>query len=123
MIKVRIGLHGITAKHWRKQIQGFKERENDARIVDVEKAKAAWIETQQLVDKVEKVVESLQALLDHLKNWNTLKSCTLGHILHSPPITFGVGKQCFMADWGIFEVYCMKLGDSFQGNKIDLDTF
>ncbi|KAK0207441.1 hypothetical protein IW262DRAFT_1450873 [Armillaria fumosa] len=120
-IKLRIGLHGIAAKRWRKQIEGFEKREKGTNTVDAEKAKAARIETQRLLDKAEKAMEALGALLDQIdKDWKKLDNRVLGPILRSPAIRLGVGEQHFTEDWGIFQVNRAKLGDGFQGNKMDL---
>ncbi|KAM6499303.1 hypothetical protein JOM56_004811 [Amanita muscaria] len=100
-IKLRIGRHGITIKRWRKQIES----------------------TQGLLDKAEKAIEALGVLLDQVnKDWNRLDNRVFGHILRSPAITLGVGEHRFTEDWGIFQVNRAKLGDGFQGNKMDLGT-
>ncbi|KAF8799280.1 hypothetical protein BYT27DRAFT_7221909 [Phlegmacium glaucopus] len=122
-IKLRIEQHGLTIKRWRKQIERFKEREAGTNNVDVEKAKVARIETQGLLDKAEKAIEALGVLLDQVnKDWNNLDNRVLGHILHSPAVTLGAGENHFTEDWGIFQVNHTKLGDGFQGNKMDLGT-
>src|SRR6266403_2039705 len=120
-IKLRIGRHCITVKRWRKQIEGFKEREKDTNAVDVAKARAARVETQRLLDKAEKAINALGVLLDRVKkDWSKLDKRVLGHILRSPAITLGVSEHRFTEDWGIFEVNRAKLGEGFQGNKMDL---
>ena len=123
-IKLEIGEHGITVKRWRKQIEGFEEREKGTNAVDVAKAKKARIETQGLVDKSQKAMEALGAFLNRVnKDWKKLDDRVIGHILRSPAISLGVGEQRFTEDWGIFQVDRAKLGDGFQGNKIDLGAF
>jgi hypothetical protein len=57
------------------------------------------------------------------KDWSKLDNRVLGHILRSPAITLGVGEHRFTEDWGIFLVNRAKLGDGFQGNKLDLGVF
>ncbi|EIW75088.1 hypothetical protein CONPUDRAFT_66084, partial [Coniophora puteana RWD-64-598 SS2] len=122
-IKLRIGLHGITVKRWRKQIEEFKEREKGTNAADAQKVKAARIETQAELDKAEKAMEALGVLLNQVsKDWNKLDKRILGHIFYSPAITLGVGEHRFTEDWGIFQVDPAKLSDGFQGNKIDLGT-
>ncbi|KAH8997162.1 hypothetical protein EDB86DRAFT_3153777, partial [Lactarius hatsudake] len=122
-IKLRIGRHGIAAKRWRKRIEGFEEREKGTHAVDVEKAKASRMETQGLLDKAEKAMEALGALLDQVnKDWKKLNNRVLGRILRSPAISLGVGEQRFTEDWGVFQIDRAKLGDGFQGNKMDLGT-
>lgn len=54
LIRLRIGGHGTAFKRWKRQIEGFEEREKDTNAIDVEKAKAAWIKTQELLDKAER---------------------------------------------------------------------
>ena len=56
------------------------------------------------------------------KNWKKLDDCVLGSILCSPAINLGVSEQCFMEDWAIFEINWAKLGNGFQGNKMDLSS-
>jgi len=81
-------------------------------------------ETQGLLDKAENAMEALGALLDQVKkDWKKLDSCVLGHVLCSPAISLGVSEHCFTEDWGIFQINRAKLGDGFQGNKLDLGAF
>ena len=123
-IKLRIRQHGITVKRWRTQIEGFQKRENGTDAVDVEEAKAARIETQGLLDKVGKTMEALGVLLNQVnKDWKKLDNRVLGHVLRSPAITLGVDEHRFTEDWGVFQVNRAKLGDGFQGNKMDLGAF
>lgn len=123
-IKLRIGRHGIMTKLWRKQTKGFEEREKGTNAADVVKAKAARIKTQRLLDEAEKAMEALGAFLDQVnKDWNKLDNRVLGHILRSPAISLGVSEQRFTEDWGIFLINRDKLGDGFQGNKMDLGAF
>ena len=65
-IKLAIGGHGISAKRWRKQIEGFKEREKGNDAADVAKAEASRIKTEGLLDKAEKAMEELGELLDQV---------------------------------------------------------
>jgi hypothetical protein len=77
-----------------------------------------------LLDKAETAMEALAVLLDQVnKDWNKLDKRVLGHILRSPAIALGVGQNRFTEDWGIFRVSRAKLGDGFQGNKMDLGAF
>ena len=57
------------------------------------------------------------------KDWSKLDNRVLGHILRSPATNLGVGEHRFTEDWGIFLVNRDKLGDGFQGNKVDLGSF
>ena len=123
-IENRIELHGITVKRWRSQIKGFEKREKGTNALDIEKAKVARVETQGLLDKAEKAMEALKVFLDQVnKDWSELDSRIIGHILHSPAINLGVSENQFTEDWGIFQVNRTKLGDGFQGNKMDLGMF
>ena len=51
--------HDYTVKLWKGQIEWYKERESGAKASDVEKAMAARIETQWLLDKAENAMEAL----------------------------------------------------------------
>ncbi|KAJ3897897.1 hypothetical protein F5879DRAFT_813351, partial [Lentinula edodes] len=66
-------------------------------------------------------MEALGALYEQVnKNWKRFNNRVLGHIICSPALRLGVGKQRFTEDWGIFSIDRTKLGDGFQGNQIDL---
>jgi len=69
-------------------------------------------------------MEALGALLDQVKkDWKKLDNRVIGHVLRSPAIILGVGEHRFTEDWGIFQIDRAKLGDGFQGNKLDLGAF
>jgi hypothetical protein len=123
-IKLRIGRHGLTVEHCRELIEEFEKMERGTNTVDVEKATAARIETQGMLDKAERAIEALRVLLYRVnKDWKKLNNRVLGHILYSPAINLGVGEHSFTEDWAIFQVNRAKLGDGFQGNKMDLGAF
>jgi hypothetical protein len=119
-IKVRIRRHGAMVESWRKQIEGLVE-ERGTNSVNSEEVKEAWVETQWLLDQAKNTMEALAALLNWINNdWKRLETCILGHVLHSPAISLGIGEHCFTEDWGIFQVDWAKLGGSFEGNKLNL---
>ena len=123
-IKVRIGRHYISIKRWTEQIEGFVEREKGTDSADVQKAVASRAETQALLDRAEKAVEALEALLKRVNSvGKRLSNRVLGPVLRSPAISLGVGEYRFTEDWGVFQVDRAKLGDGFQGNKLDLGAF
>jgi hypothetical protein len=83
-IKLRIGRHGITVERWREQIEEFEK----TNAVDVEEATAARIETQGMLDKAERAINTLIVLLHRVnKDWKKLNNRVLGYILYSPAIT------------------------------------
>lgn len=123
-IKLAVGGRGVSAKRWRKQIEGFKEREKGNDAADAAKAEASRIKTERLLDEAEKAMEELGRLLDRVnKEWKKIDNRVIGHILRSPPIGLGVSEQHFTEDWGVFVVDRTKLGDGFRGNKMDLGAF
>ncbi|KAF9649940.1 hypothetical protein BDM02DRAFT_3128052 [Thelephora ganbajun] len=122
-IKLRIGRYGIAVEHWRRQIVWFVERQKGTNTINAEEVEAARIETQRLLSKAENMVEALGVLLDQVnKDWKKPNNRVLGHVLRSPAISLGVGEHRFTEDWGIFWIDRAKLGDGFQGNKLDLGT-
>jgi len=123
-IKVRIGRHGIAIERWRSQIAGFERREQGTDAADVAKAGAVRVVTQGLVNNAEVAMDALGELLNQVnQDWNQPNNRVLGHVLRSPAITLGVGPRRFTEDYGIFQVNRDKLGEGFQGNKIDLGAF
>ena len=52
-IKVRIGHHSITIKHWRSQIAGFERREQGTNAANIVKAMTDRVITQGTVDNAE----------------------------------------------------------------------
>ncbi|KAF7966504.1 hypothetical protein HWV62_38100 [Athelia sp. TMB] len=67
--------------------------------VDVEKATAAQIQNQGLLENTEKAMEALGVFLNRVKkNWKKLDNRVLGHILRSPALSLGVGEHRFMED-------------------------
>jgi hypothetical protein len=125
-IKVRIGRHGIAIERWRSQIAGFERREQGTDAADVAKARADRAVTQVLVNNAEAAMDALGELLNQVnQDWNQPNKLNhvLGHVLRSPAITLGVGPHRFTEDYGIFQVNRDKLGEGFQGNKIDLGAF
>ena len=122
-IKLRIGQHAIMADRWRTQIRVFKEMEKGTGAADVANARAAQIETQVLLDKVEAAMNALEAFHNQVNNWKNPNNRVLGHILCSPAICLGVSEEHFTEDWGIFEVERAKLGEGFKGNVMDLGVF
>ncbi|KAM5531457.1 hypothetical protein V8D89_014847 [Ganoderma adspersum] len=122
-IQVRIGRHAISADRWRTQIEGFEKREEGTDADDVEKARKYRVKTQALLRKAEEAMEALGAFFSQVNNdWKKRGNRVLDPVLRSPAIRLGVGERCFTEDWGIFRVDRAKLGDGFQGNKIDLGT-
>jgi hypothetical protein len=123
-VKLTIAGHGISSKRWNKQVEGFEEREKGTDAADVEKARADRVETLGLLDKAEKAMDALGALLDQVnRDWKKLDNRILGPVIRSPAISLGVGEQCFTEDWGIFRIDRAKLGDGFKGNKMNLGSF
>ncbi|KAI0672614.1 hypothetical protein C8Q78DRAFT_1020432 [Trametes maxima] len=120
-IRLRIGRHGIAIRRWQNQIPGFVARENGTDALDAAKAAADRVKTEGLIQEAEQAVPALGALLYDVKtHWKKLKDRILGPIVRSPAIRLGVGAERFTEDWGVFRLDRAKLGDGFQGNKIDL---
>ena len=111
------------AKHRRNQIEWSAESEKGTNTVDLEGEMLAWVKAQRALDKAKHAMEALAALVDRVnKGWKNIDNRVLG-VLRSPAISLGVGEHRFTEDWGIFHVDRAKLGDGFQGNKLDLGAF
>jgi len=121
LIKQRIDQCDFLVKDYTISIGALKEKEKDTDAVDTEKAEAARIKVQGLLDRAKKDKEALNVLLNQVnRDWKKLDNRVLGYILRSPAIGLGVSEHRFTEDWGIFHVNRTKLGDGFQGNKMDL---
>ena len=91
---------------------------------DIVKVKKERTKTQALLDDAETALTALADLLDRLeKEWKNIGDRVLGHIIHTPAIRLGVSEEHFTEDWGVFRLSQDKLGQGFQGNKIDLGVF
>ncbi|KAF8639613.1 hypothetical protein AX16_010260 [Volvariella volvacea WC 439] len=122
-IKLKIGELGITAQYWEEQIEDFKQREDDADPEDAAAASVDRAKTETLLAGAMEAMDRLEGFrVEVEREWSNHKSRVLGPVLRSPPIALGVGEHRFTEDWGIFEVDRAKLGEGFQGNRIDLGT-
>ena len=122
-IKLAIQKHGILTEYWRRQIEWYKERENGNDAADAAKAEENRIKTEGILDEAGKAIAEVERFGDWVnKEWKKINNRVIGHILRSPPIGLGVGEERFTEDWGVFVVDRTKLGDGFQGNKMDLGT-
>lgn len=123
-IKLKIADHGTDLARFQRQIEKFIEREQGSDVDDAAKAVKSRTTTERLVKASEEAITELAALLDRVKEeWNTIENRVLGHVVHSPPIVLGVGQPRFTQDWGLFELDQAKLGNAYQGNKLDLGAF
>lgn len=123
-VKLNITRHGISIRRWRKQVQGFIEREKGNDPDDVAKAEKERTKTQALLDDAEMALAALAGLLDQVeKERKSIGDRVLGHIICAPAIRLGVGEKRFTEDWGVLCLSRDKLGQGFLGNKIDLGTF
>ncbi|KAJ1301685.1 hypothetical protein OPQ81_008921 [Rhizoctonia solani] len=122
-IKLKIGDLAITARRWEKQIEGFKTREGGIDADHAKQARNERVATEKLLRKAKADMEELIGFQRRVENdWNDKKNRVLGRVLCSPATALGVGDQRFTEDWAIFEVDRDKLGDGFEGNKVDLGT-
>lgn len=78
-------------------------------------------ENQALLSKASKAIEALRNFSDEVKaDWNQAKQRVIGHVVHSPPITFAAGTEGFTEDYAIVEVDSTKFNKAFKGNVMDL---
>ncbi|TFK55382.1 hypothetical protein OE88DRAFT_1709888 [Heliocybe sulcata] len=104
-IKVSIALHALSAEHWAKQIEDYQVMEAATNTID-ENAKAIRLKTERLLNEAEPAMEALGAFYDQVIHyWKEPDARVFA-------IRFG----------GLFLIDQTKLGNGFQGNKIDLGT-
>ncbi|KAL4071575.1 hypothetical protein V8B97DRAFT_1870846 [Scleroderma yunnanense] len=85
-------------------------------------AKRKEIESQS--EKARKTIKALETLfVDVSRDWKKQKNRVLGHVVLSPPISFGVREEGFTEDWAVVEIDASKVdATNFVGNVIDLGT-
>ncbi|KAG7446143.1 uncharacterized protein BT62DRAFT_932507 [Guyanagaster necrorhizus] len=76
------------------------------------------------LEEASKAIRALKKFLaDVSRDWKKQENRVLGHIVLSPPISFGVGEEGFMEDWAVIEIDDSKINlNNFVGNVIDLGT-
>lgn len=122
-IQVQVKRQRISISLWQDKIARFAARENGTDASDAAKAATQRIKTETLVQEAERAVTALGALLHDVETrWRRMDDRILGPIVRSPAVRLGVGVERFTEDWGVFRIDRAKLGDGFQGNKIDLGT-
>ena len=128
-IKIRIGDLGIMAEHYNRLILELQEREadededEDEDEDDVEEAAEERKQNQHLLDEANEAMEALDKFHDEVtKKWSRQSQRVLGHVVRSPPITFGAGTEGFTEDYAIVELDSSKIGKAFRRNVIDLGT-
>ncbi|KAH9178153.1 hypothetical protein EDB89DRAFT_2063952 [Lactarius sanguifluus] len=72
----------------------------------------------------EESIESLEQFRkEAMKYWSEESQRVIGHVVYSPPITFGTGIKRYTEDWALIELDRSKINwDNFRGNVIDLGT-
>ncbi|KAG7087708.1 hypothetical protein E1B28_013655 [Marasmius oreades] len=73
-------------------------------------------------EEAEKVITAFKELLTTVTtDWEDKENCIIGHVTLSPPLTFNYGKDGFMDDWAMIEMYPSMISKlNFIGNAIDL---
>lgn len=82
-------------------------------------------EVERLLKKAEKSIDPLDNFHSEItKYWSAMIQRVLGHIVHSPPISVGTGRNRYTEDWALIELHGEKIDwNNFKGNVIDLGTF
>ncbi|GJJ12402.1 hypothetical protein Clacol_006644 [Clathrus columnatus] len=79
---------------------------------------------QAELNKTKRVLEQHKKFFHELyMHWGFSEGLVIGHVIFSPPISFGVGVNGFMEDFAVIEMDTSKLdANNFSGNVIDLET-
>ncbi|KAG9111561.1 hypothetical protein FRC07_008046 [Ceratobasidium sp. 392] len=103
-IMIRIGQHSLMVGVYEDRIEDLRTRLAGEDGEDLEKATKHLEKTQRL------------------EKWRKPSQRVLGHIVRSPPITFGAGTEGFTEDYAVVELDSSKIKNAFKGNVIDLGT-
>ncbi|KAF9509974.1 hypothetical protein BS47DRAFT_1410215 [Hydnum rufescens UP504] len=102
-IKIKTRGHGLMAVHYNQEIEELQKREAGK---DEDDAKKATMDRKQIEWLLDEANEAMEALTSH--------------IVHSPPLTLGAGKERFTEDYAVVELDSSKIEKAFRGNVIDL---
>ncbi|TFY71083.1 hypothetical protein EVG20_g1921 [Dentipellis fragilis] len=118
-IKTEIRRKGYGAGYQEQRIERAEGSDNP-------RAKTVLKDAQRELDLVREAIEGLNALSQDIsRDWTTPENRILGHVVLSPPISFGVGSSSegYTEDWAVVEIDASKIDASnFDGNAIDLGT-
>lgn len=121
-IKDKIKACGEVADDYHSQLEESQERlvavgGDDA---EMERTMANRDRIQGLLDAANQAKAEIEEFhADVIKNWSSANQRIIGHVVRSPPITFG-GKESFTQDYAIVELNSSKFKHAFRGNVIDL---
>ena len=122
--KIEIGGHGIMAECYTRWIEELKELDASK---DERKRLEATVRREEYQEKLEKGNKAMEALNEFHREVNTTwrhpKRRILGHVVHSPRITFGAGDEGYTEDYAVVELDSSKFEEGFRGNVIDLGKF
>jgi hypothetical protein len=116
-IQLAIGGVGLMIEHLKRCIKAVEGKEGK----DFERERE---DTRAELVKQERAMERHVTLhRDALVHWSTSENRVLGHVVFSPPISFGLGIGRYTEDFSIIEMDTSKFdANNFQGNAIDLGT-
>ena len=120
-IKSKVSCMELTVGDLEKRLE-FSEGEKAVRRWGEEMAKMDQDAAQSQLNEARKAVGDLKTFLtDVSRDWGERSDRLLGHVVLSPPISFGVGKGGFTEDWAVIEVDKSKVDSTnCVGNAIDL---
>lgn len=134
-IRIRIHNHATQAQHLGRQIEYYQEK-IDARqdkskdygaddegtvVAEIKKRKAGLERYQQELDDANRVISALKDFHDEVKkDWHRKSQRVLGHVVRSPPLTFGAGPEGFTEDYALIELDSTRFEGAFEGNKLHI---
>ncbi|KAH8110516.1 hypothetical protein DFH11DRAFT_773107 [Phellopilus nigrolimitatus] len=117
-IKAAIGGKGIIMKQVKRSLE-LANAMDDKQVAAAERAAA-----QLRMDEATKAIKAFEQLLaDVVRDWADEGNRVIGHVVLSPPISFGFGDDGFTDDWAVVQIYSSKISKlNFVGNAIDLGS-
>ena len=122
-IKSSVSYMELTVNDLEKRLE-FSKGEKAIRRWGEEMAKMDQDAAQSQLNEARKAVGDLKTFLtDVSRDWGERNNRLLGHVVLSPPISFGVEKGGFTEDWAVIEVDKSKVDSTnCVGNAIDLGS-
>jgi hypothetical protein len=116
-IQAEIGGKALNVQYQEERLKAIEGKDDPAANKERQKAQVELDEAREAVEQLNSFYQDVST------RWATSESRVLGHVILSPPINAGVGREGYTEDWAVIEVDPSKVNsNNFNGNAIDLGT-
>ncbi|KAG5653700.1 hypothetical protein H0H81_011280 [Sphagnurus paluster] len=120
-IKITIDTQAHMVELYEQQTDMWRERLTSGDEDVVEEANMELAHTLKSLNEANKTIKALDNFLDEVKTDSSQATeGVIGHVVRSPPITFGADTEGFTEDYAVVKLDGAKFKKAFKGNVIDL---